>query len=100
MRISDWSSDVCSSDLFVSIAGHYNQNRNNFFGSVSLRNDRDVPSGFPQSKDEREYDINYQCTVSTEATDRKSGVQGKSESVRVDIGGRGHIKKKKSKHQE
>ncbi|SNT16653.1 TonB-dependent receptor [Sphingopyxis indica] len=53
---------------FVSIAGHYNQNRNNFFGSVSLRNDRDVPSGFPQSKDEREYDINYPCTVSTEAT--------------------------------
>ena len=53
---------------FVSVAGHYNENRNNFFGSVSLRNDRDVPSGFPQSKDEREYDINYPCTVSTAAT--------------------------------
>lgn len=51
---------------FVSIAGHYNQNRNNFFGSVSLRNDRDVPSGFPQSNDDREYDINYPCN--TEAT--------------------------------
>ena len=50
---------------FVSVAGHYNENRNNFFGSVSLRNDRDVPSGFPQSKDEREYDIDYPCTIDT-----------------------------------
>src|SRR3546814_9554357 len=38
---------------FVSIAGHYNENRNNFFGSVGLRNDRDVTGGFPQNKDER-----------------------------------------------
>ena len=53
---------------FVSISGHYNENRNNFFGSVSLRNDRDVPSGFPQSKDEREYDINYPCTIDTPET--------------------------------
>lgn len=50
---------------FVSISGHYNENRNNFFGSLPLRFDRAVPSGFPQSKDEREYNINYPCTVST-----------------------------------
>lgn len=48
---------------FVSVAGHYNENRNNFFGSVSLRNDRTVPSGFPQSNDDREYDINYPCNT-------------------------------------
>ena len=53
---------------FVSVAGHYNENRNNFFGSVSLRNDRDVPSGFPQSKDEREYDIAYPCTTTATVT--------------------------------
>jgi iron complex outermembrane receptor protein len=42
---------------FVAVSGHYNQNRNNFFGSVSLRNDRAVPGGFPQSRDDREYDL-------------------------------------------
>lgn len=42
---------------FVSIAGRYNRDRNNFFGSVSLRNDRPVPLGFPQSRDDREYEI-------------------------------------------
>jgi iron complex outermembrane receptor protein len=59
---------------FVSVAGHYNVNRNNFFGSVPLRLDanRDVGSGsgdrFPLNNDEREYDINYPCTVSQTAT--------------------------------
>lgn len=48
---------------FVSLAGHYNQNRNNFFGSVSLRNDRPVPGGFPQSRDERKYNILFPCTI-------------------------------------
>ena len=62
---------------FVSIAGHYNQNRNNFFGSLPLRWDltqsatnpapREVSSGssgrFPRNNDEREYDINYPCRV-------------------------------------
>ena len=59
---------------FISVAGHYNVNRNNFFGSVPLRldADREVGGGsgdrFPLTKDEREYDINYPCTVSTTAT--------------------------------
>ncbi|WP_118857491.1 TonB-dependent receptor [Sphingomonas mesophila] len=62
---------------FVSVSGHYNQNRNNFFGSLRLRNDitqsgtngapRVVGSGngnrFPLDNDEREYDINYPCTI-------------------------------------
>lgn len=48
---------------FVSVAAHYNENRNNFFGSLPLRFDRDVPNGFPQSKDEREYDIDYPCSL-------------------------------------
>ncbi len=52
---------------FVSVAGNYNENRNNFFGSVSLRNDRAVPSGFPQSTDERKYNINFPCTTSQTA---------------------------------
>ena len=56
---------------FISVAGHYNENRNNFFGSVPLRLDanRVVGSGsgnrFPLDNDEREYLINFPCTVST-----------------------------------
>ncbi|WP_374526107.1 TonB-dependent receptor [Sphingopyxis sp.] len=42
---------------FVSVSGHYNQNRNNFFGSVALRNDRAAPSGFPLTRDDRDYVI-------------------------------------------
>jgi len=48
---------------FVAVSGNYNQLRNNFFGSVTLRNDRDVPSGFPQDRDERKYDIDYPCNL-------------------------------------
>jgi iron complex outermembrane receptor protein len=48
---------------FVSLAGRINRDRNNFFGSVSLRNDRDVPSGFPDSRDDREYEINANCEL-------------------------------------
>ncbi|HWH17858.1 MAG TPA: TonB-dependent receptor [Allosphingosinicella sp.] len=58
---------------FVSIAGHYNQNRNNFFGSLPLRHDADrtVGSGsgnrYPRNADEREYNINYPCMINTTA---------------------------------
>lgn len=52
---------IGSNGDFVSLAGHYNQNRNNFFGSVGLRNDRPTPGGFPQNSDDREYDINFPC---------------------------------------
>lgn len=62
---------------FVSISGHYNQNRNNFFGSLPLRWDttqtptsttpRVVGSGssnrYPTNSDEREYLIAYPCTT-------------------------------------
>jgi len=58
-----------NADDFVSIAGHYNVNRNNFFGSLPLRLDtnRVVGAGsgnrFPRNNDEREYDINFPCTT-------------------------------------
>jgi iron complex outermembrane recepter protein len=67
---------------FVSISGHYNQNRNNFGGSAPLRWDtsRIVGSGatartvprivgtlsqnrFPLNNDERRYLLNYPCQV-------------------------------------
>lgn len=57
---------IGSNGDFVSVSGHYNQNRNNFFGSVGLRNDRDVPGGFPETRDDRFYTIE-RCTINTVA---------------------------------
>jgi iron complex outermembrane receptor protein len=63
---------------FVAIAGHYNQNRNNFFGSSPLRWDTTRVVGgvtvprivggqannrFPMNNDEREYLVNYPCLM-------------------------------------
>lgn len=48
---------------FVSISGHYNENRNNFFGSLPLRNDANRVAGpnssnrYPLTRDERYYEI-------------------------------------------
>ena len=64
-----------SGDDFISLVGSWNVNRNNFFGSLPLRQDlvqslgstvpRVVGSGgtnrFPLNSDEREYLINYPC---------------------------------------
>jgi iron complex outermembrane receptor protein len=61
---------------FVAVSGHYNQNRNNFFGSVALRNDRPVPGGFPQDDDFREYDIDYPCLID----EPQEGVQDQTNS--------------------
>ena len=73
---------IGSNGDFVSIAGHYNQNRNNFFGSLPIRQDltRTVTIGgvtltvprivgpnsqnrYPRNRGERFYDINYPCQV-------------------------------------
>ncbi len=61
-------------DDFISISGHYNQNRTNFFGSLPLRTDpsRVVGSGsgnrYPTNSGERRYNINYPCTTNSTAT--------------------------------
>ena len=46
-------------DDFISIAGNYNQNRNNFFGSKTLN------ASFPKNSDERFTYLNYPCTTDT-----------------------------------
>ena len=64
---------------FVSLAFHYNENRNNFFGSAPLRNDTTqsatnsaarnpgtlLTQRYPSSRDERFYLLNYPCVVDT-----------------------------------
>src|SRR3546814_10980571 len=90
MRISDWSSDVCSSDL----AG------DDFTPDSSRRN---PSSRAPRSARESSVaNCGSRCSKrvpkrrrSAAASDRKSVVWGKSVSVRVDLGGRRIIKKKK-----
>src|SRR3546814_21058037 len=101
MRISDWSSDVCSSDLLV-------QNFIVYLASFLATDDGSSPhcrhslerQRLP-AKDVGKYrEWNYllwdSCTNNWRTTkpDRKSVVYGKSVSVRVDIGGRSIIKKK------
>src|SRR3546814_9438314 len=88
MRISDWSSDVCSSDLplvrfcpvvygcrCIRITERYGLC---YQGIRSCRLHLKPPLPLPV----------------TGRTDRKSVVSGKSVSVRVDLGGRRIIKKK------
>ena len=59
---------IGSNGDYISIAGHYNQNRNNFLGSVPLRTDGLIgtagttPRRFPLTDDERFYTI-ARCTI-------------------------------------
>uniref|UniRef100_UPI00312029B6 TonB-dependent receptor n=1 Tax=Erythrobacter sp. TaxID=1042 RepID=UPI00312029B6 len=50
--------DIGDNGDFIAVAGHYNQNRNNFFGSFRL-------TDFPTTKEDRFYDINFPCQVDT-----------------------------------
>src|SRR3546814_13315597 len=98
MRISDWSSDVCSSDL--ALLG--------LREGADVRHDNSPCSLFP-SRDHRSLDGDRKAgddrrrlRLRTEAQrrmpggqlDRQSVVSGKSVSVRVDLGGRRIITKK------
>src|SRR3546814_17882572 len=79
MRISDWSSDVCSSDLTA-------------LGSLDFMESIDCY----RNETTRFADFILPQTGSLEHEDRKSVVEGKSVSVRVDLGGSRIIKKKKN----
>src|SRR3546814_15984385 len=93
MRISDWSSDVCSSDLHLAEnTAHdaanqeplHNQQRHRRHHAHAERETRDLSRHAQRKGGEQE----------DEQGDRKSGVTGKSVAVRVDLGGRRIIKKK------
>src|SRR3546814_19020500 len=100
MRISDWSSDVCSSDLRMKPSGvRFIVNRYPLIERDITRRDCEhwlAQHGYPIPPKS----ACVQCAFQSDAEwskrkDRKSGVQGKSVSVRVDLGGRRHIKKEK-----
>ena len=64
--------DIGDDGDFVSVSGHYNQNRNNFFGSFAI-------DEFPQTKADRFYEINYPCTLDNGTAFNGGGVNGTSE---------------------
>src|SRR3546814_16716987 len=98
MRISDWSSDVCSSDLWVPYDGiadvrlEVRGEAHRLGGAVeegvnAVAGDVLDPAAI----------VGDQFAKVTERVDRQSVVSGKSVSVRVDLGGRRIIKKKTHK---
>src|SRR3546814_14200459 len=95
MRISDWSSDVCSSDLNEHPVAYFD-------GPGGTQVPRQVGAAVADYLYHHNANThwNYPTSAETEAileqADRKSVVSGKSVSVRVDLGGRRTIKKKKN----
>src|SRR3546814_18715476 len=89
MRISDWSSDVCSSDLYLVV-----------MSAILPPRAADWPYGVQQlveklaSIDALKGDPRL-VELQRRIADRKSVVSGKREAVRVDLGGRRILKKKK-----
>src|SRR3546814_20681352 len=94
MRISDWSADVCSSDLGGYIAGHFHW-RTAFFvvgvpgvvlalvAAATIREPRREPAEMPER-------------AAKPARDRKGGVEGKRVAVSVGPGGGRIIKKERN----
>src|SRR3546814_16697613 len=102
MRISDWSSDVCSSDLLRIKRGAHPQ-------AAGIDAVRAVLGLFAETVDQpAPHRLDEIATDAIELAqplahraerlgiDRKSVVSGKGVSVRVDLGGRRIIKKKKN----
>src|SRR3546814_17670544 len=101
MRISDWSSDVCSSDL--SLAENSQDSISTLYivlplwsgGSTNAQ--VDIAKARQKAALAELAKIRLALGQSTLQADRKSVVSGKSVSVRVDLGGRRNIKTKTSK---
>src|SRR3546814_12740188 len=103
MRISDWSSDVCSSDLN---RGRPRPTSISMALSMPKGTDPDIVHDAARAfaRVELSERFSYALALHTDTdqphvhitvADRKSVVQGKRMSVRVDLGGRRIIKKKK-----
>src|SRR3546814_20070427 len=102
MRISDWSSDVCSSDLEVVQQQGAGPDPQAVFRQREQRQVFDAPGVDAERQQFAEHAHDLRDHPQPDAVDRvvagidrKSVVKGKSVSVRVDLGGRRIIKKKK-----
>src|SRR3546814_15327928 len=99
MRISDWSSDVCSSDLFRPNGGGQCDNGSRWDQCAERRPWR-LYRFHSDDRPVRASEAGNAAAQCHGARDRKSVVWGKSVSVRVDLGGRRIIKKKKQQNKE
>src|SRR3546814_20289349 len=90
MRISDWSSDVCSSDLVLGLASGEAEHTCLTVEEILHQREVRVEHVEPRIADDGCRRRRGRCRA------RKSVVSGKSVSVRVDLGGRRIIKKKRS----
>src|SRR3546814_2372432 len=103
MRISDWSADVCSSDLELDRLG------DRFDAGLEQDHAGGDAGGDDQDQDQKDdrcfhtiaslhfFAVGVQA-VGGFGQDRKSVVSGKSVSVRVELGGRRIIKQKQHTH--
>src|SRR3546814_18617459 len=100
MRISDWSSDVCSSDLEPQT--EHRENADDFSQEYRLgcggdddgpRLDRERARSARTAGDDRRPRLRCGLVGLQPGRDRKSVVSGKSVYVRVDLGGRRSLKK-------
>src|SRR3546814_12220033 len=99
MRISDWSSDVCSSDLVAELLDAARYEEEVPLVGAHPRGAQAHPLGpvvLVGVHGERVLQQEAQHEHRDGRRDRKSVVSGKSVSVRVDLGGRRVIKKKKN----
>src|SRR3546814_7601097 len=91
MRISDWSSDVCSSDLNTVLALARDGTLDKF-GVKLIGADAEA---IDNAEDRLKFRDSMDRIGLESARDRKSVVVGQSVTVRVDLGGRRSIKKEK-----
>src|SRR3546814_13651324 len=99
MRISDWSSDVCSSDLPVPELPAIDNPYGILVTGIGGTGVVTIGSllGMAAHLENKGVTVLDMAGLAQKG-DRKSVVKGKSVSVRVDLGGRRIIKKKKKKN--
>src|SRR3546814_10921923 len=125
MRISDWSSDVCSSDLHLDdlrkdarraraiafgehVLAHFDERRDLDRAGARFALDRQLREQLVENRLQLAFGarigqigdrlaLQDRIDGRERLEDRKRGVSGKRVAVRVDLGGRGRFKKKKKK---
>src|SRR3546814_13393552 len=114
MRISDWSSDVCSSDLAqlivvtVPLAIVLHLRDEVLRRTERIARQRNIDLHWNKAAVRGDIAFMLACVTHRSAKqclsrpfiDRKSVVEGKSVSVRVDLGGRRYLKKKKTNKEQ
>src|SRR3546814_20392549 len=96
MRISDWSSDVCSSDLIRRSREFPEHTARGMPRSSKFHPRRPAPrTRLPPMLPPPGGNINHYAKFVPNISDRKSVVEGESGSTRVDLGGRRSTTKKK-----